>query len=120
MPSARTPAARWNADVTHYAILCVDRSLAWLAERRLDDSVSRETTIRDIMSGEVECVEKVIAFNCAEHTADDVTADIAIAIARRLDPAESVRPALLDFIESHAGLAFTRGLRRMEPSFAAE
>jgi hypothetical protein len=120
MPHPRTPAGRWNADVTHYAILCVDRGLAWFAERRLDDSVSRETTIRDIMSGEVECVEKVIAFNPAEHTADDVTADIAIAIARRLDPTDSVRPEILDFVESHAGLAFTRGLRRAEPAFAGE
>jgi len=120
MPAPRTPAARWNADVTHYAILCVDRSLAWFAERRLDDSVSRETTIRDIMSGEVACVEKVIAFNAAEHTADDVIADIAIAISRRLDSTDSVHPELLDFVEAHAGLAFTRGLRRAEPAFAGE
>ena len=114
------PAGRWNADVTHYAILCVDRGLAWFAERRLADCACRETTIRDIMSGEVECVEKVIAFNPAEHTADDVTADIAVAIARRLDANEGVRPELLDFVETHAGLAFTRGLRRAEPAFAAE
>jgi hypothetical protein len=117
-PCART--RRWNADVTHYAILCVDRGLAWFAERRLEDGASREITIRDIMRGEVECVEKVIAFNPAEHTADDVTADIAAAIARRLDPTESVRPELLDFVEANAGLAFTRGLRRAEPAFAAE
>jgi len=120
MPSPRPRPFRWNADVTHYAILCVDRGLAWFAERRLADGACRETTIRDIISGEVACVEKVIAFNCAEHTADDVTADIAAAIARRLDPIESVRPELLDFVEAHAGLACTRGLRRMEPAFAAE
>ncbi len=120
MPTSRAHTGRWNADVAHYAILCVDRGLAWFAERRLDDCVSRETTIRDIMSGEVECVEKVIAFNPAEHTADDVTADIAIAIARRLDAADSVRPELLDFVEANAGLAFTRGLRRAEPAFAGE
>jgi hypothetical protein len=120
MPALQPRSPRWNADVAHYAILCVDRGLAWFAERRLDDCVSRETTIRDIMSGEVACVDKVIAFNCAEHTADDVTAEIAVAIARRLDPSEGVRPELLDFVEAHAGLAFTRGLRRAEPAFAAE
>jgi hypothetical protein len=119
MPATRARTGRWNADVTHYAILCVDRDVAWFAERRLDDCVSREITIRDIMSGEVACVEKVIAFNPAEHTADDVTADIAIAIARRLDPSDSVRSELLDFVETNAGLAFTRGLRRTELAFEA-
>jgi hypothetical protein len=120
MPAPHARMFRWNADVIHYAILCVDRGVAWFAERGLADCACRETTIRDIISGEVAGVEKVIAFNCAEHTADDVTADIAIAIARRLDPAERVRAELLDFVETHAGLAFARGLRRADPAFAAE
>jgi hypothetical protein len=118
MRATRRP--RWNADAAHYAILCVDGGAAWFAERPLADCACRETTIRDIISGEVAGVERVIAFNPAEHTADDVTADIAAAIARRLDPRESVRAELLDFVETHAGLAFSRGLRRAEPAFAAE
>src|SRR5690348_6933030 len=56
--------------------------------------------------------------HCAEHAADDITADIAATIARRLDPSEGVRPEVFDFIEAHVGLAFTRGLRRAEPAFA--
>ena len=107
-----------NADVTHYAILCASKEVAYFAERTLEEAASRETTIADIMAGQVACVEKVFAFNCAEHVADDVTEEIAVAIANRCG-AEPIAPALHAFIEIHAGPAFARGLAIAERSFAA-
>ncbi|HUI96127.1 MAG TPA: hypothetical protein VLX44_10265 [Xanthobacteraceae bacterium] len=109
---------RHHADVTHYAILCAHRGVAYFAERTLEDAASRETTIADIMAGQVAGVEKVLAFNCAEHIADDVTEEIAIEIANRCGP-EPISPALHAFIEDHAGPAFARGLAIAERTFAA-
>jgi hypothetical protein len=117
MPPHR--AVRHNPDVTHYAILCAHRGLGFFAERTLEASVSREAAIADIMAGQVEGVERVFAFNPAEHIADDVTEDIAIEIANRLDPAGPIRPALRDFLEANAGLAAARGLAVDDRSFAA-
>jgi len=109
---------RHHADVTHYAILCATRDVAYFVERTLEDAASRETTIADIMAGQVTGVEKVLAFNCAEHIADDVTEEIAIEIANRCG-AEPISPVLHAFIEVHAGPAFARGLAIAERSFAA-
>jgi hypothetical protein len=109
---------RHNPDIIHYAILCTHKGAAYFAERRLEDAASRETTITDIMAGEVAGVERVFAFNPAEHTADDVTEDIAVEIANRCGT-EPIAPALHAFIETHAGLGFARGLALAEKSFAA-
>jgi hypothetical protein len=115
----RRTAGRFNLDVTHYTILCVHRGLGFFAERSLEASASREAAIADIMAGQVEGVEKVFAFNPAEHIADDVTEEIALEIANRLDPASPIRPELRDFLESNAGLAAARGLRVDDRSFAS-
>ncbi len=112
-------AGRFNLDVTHYAILCVHRGLGFFAERPLEASASREAAIADIMAGQIEGVEKVFAFNPAEHIADDVTEEIAVEIAGRLDAASPIRSALRDFIEANAGLAYARGVPVDDPSFAA-
>ena len=112
-------AGRHNPDVAHYAILCAHDGLGYFAERTLEASVSREAAIADIIAGQVEGVEKVFCFNPAEHIADDVTEEIALAIASRLDPASPIRPELRDFIEANAGLAAARGLAVDDPSFAA-
>ncbi len=109
---------RHNADAVHYAILCSHRDIAYFAERRLEDAASRDTTIADIMAGQVSGVEKIFAFNPAEHTADDVTEEIAIEIANRCGD-DPITPALHDFIETHAGAAFARGLAVEERSVAA-
>lgn len=108
-----------SPDVTHYAILCSDRKATWFAERHLADACIRETTVQDIKSGQVEYVAKVFAFNPSEHTCDDVTEEIAVEIARSLDPSEPISPELHDFIETHAGLEMARGLRVYDRSFAA-
>jgi hypothetical protein len=112
-------AGRFNLDVTHYAILCIHKGLGFFAERPLEASASREAAIADIMAGQVEGVAKVFCFNPAEHIADDVTEEIAVEIANRLDPAAPIRPELRDFIEANAGLAAARGLAVDDPSFAA-
>lgn len=113
------PLPRLNADVTTYAILCLNKGISYYVERALEDSCSREQTIRDIRIGQVECVAKVFAFNPIEHTADDVTEEIAVEIARGLDPGEPISPELRDFIEHAAGLEMARGLRVYDPTFAA-
>ncbi len=112
-------AGRFNPDVTHYAFLCAHDGLGYFAERTLEASASREAAIADIMAGQVEGVENVFCFNPAEHIADDVTEEIAIEIASRLDPAAPLRPELRDFIEANAGLAYTHGLAVDDRSFAA-
>ena len=109
---------RHTADVAHYAILCAHRGIAYFAERTLADAASRETTIADIMAGQVAGVEKVFAFNPAEHIADDVTEEIAVEIANRCGP-EPISPALHAFIELHAGPALARGLAVADRTFAA-
>ena len=112
-------AGRFNPDVTHYAILCAHNGLGYFAERSLEASASREAAIADIMAGQVEGVEKVFCFNPAEHIADDVTEEIAIALARRCPPGEPITPAVRDFIEANAGLAYARGLTVEDRTFAA-
>jgi hypothetical protein len=114
----RRTAGRFNLDVTHYTILCVHRGLGFFTERPLEASASREATIADIMAGQVEGVEKVFCFNPAEHIADDVTEEIALEIANRLDPASPIRPELRDFLEANAGLAAARGLHVDDRTFA--
>ena len=113
------PSPAHHADCAHYAILCRDLGVSWFAERRLEDACSRETTVDDIRHGQVEHVAKVFAWNPAEHTCDDVTEAIAIEIANGLDAGEPISPELRDFIETHAGLGYARGLRVYDRSFAA-
>ena len=84
----------------------------------LADACDRATTIRDIATGQVEGVVRVFAFNPVEHTADDVTEEIAIAIANGAGT-EPITVALRDFIETHAGLDYARGLAIADRSFAA-
>src|SRR5262245_18112023 len=112
-------AGRFNPDVTHYTILCVHQGLGYFAERPLEASASREAAIADIMAGQLEGVERVFCINSAEHIADDVTEEIAVEIANRIDPASPIRPELRDIIEANAGLDYARGLAVADRSFAA-
>jgi hypothetical protein len=122
MPDRPSPAghhARHHADVTHYAILCWHEGAGYFAERPLEAACSRDAVIRDIADGQVEGVARVFAFNPAEHIADDVTEEIAIALARRCPPGEPITPAVRDFIEANVGLAYARGLAVDDRTFAA-
>jgi hypothetical protein len=107
MAHAPTP----NSDVTHYAVLCAHQGLGFFVERDLEASCSRATVIEDIINGNVVHVMKVFAFNPVEHTADDITSDIATEIASLLSPDDMIPGALIDFIEANAGLEYARGLR---------
>jgi hypothetical protein len=74
------------------------------------------------MAGQVEDVERVIAFNPAEAWSRDATEDIAIEIARRIGRATACEPiarALRDFIETHAGADYARGLAVEDRTFNA-
>lgn len=111
--------ARFNPDVTHYAVLCLNKGISYFVERALEDSCSREQTMRDIKSGEIERVAKVFAFNPIEHTADDVTEEIAVEIANGLDAGEPISPNLRDFIEAAGGVELARGLNVFDRTMAA-
>ena len=92
-----------NLDLSFFAILCRNARVDFLAERSLADTTSRAETIRDILTGQVEDVQRVIEFNPVEGTARDVSEDIAREIAGLL--AEPVgRRDLRDFLEDHLGV----------------
>ena len=108
-------------DATLHMIIARHRAGAFSAERDVDD-LGLETTIADIMAGQIADVERVIAFNPAEAWSRDATEDIAIEIARRIGRAragEPIAPALRDFIETHAGADYARGLAVDERTFSA-
>ncbi|HEY2137905.1 MAG TPA: hypothetical protein VGH49_18615 [Xanthobacteraceae bacterium] len=71
-----------NLDRSFFAIVCRHGRDHFVAERRLGDACSRAETVRDILTGQVEDVERVIEFNPAEGTSRDVSEDIAHEIAR--------------------------------------
>ena len=104
-------------DTTLHMIIARHRRGAYAAERDVGD-LGREATIADIMNGQVEDVERVLAFNPAECWSRDATEDIAIEIANRIGNGP-IRAAVRDFIEAHAGLEYTRGLLVAEPTFSA-
>ena len=121
MRPARRPADHRPLDATLHMIIARHRRGAYAAERDVA-ALDRETTIADIMAGEVADVERVIALNPAEAWAREVTEDIAIEIAQRIGRRQAplpIDPALRDFIERHAGLEFARGLAVAEPAFSA-
>ena len=71
-----------------------------------------ETVITDLMSGQYSDPVRVVAFNTAEHWADDVSQDVALEIQRRLDLAGDDLPSSIEaFIEMHAGPACQLSLR---------
>jgi hypothetical protein len=97
MPARHPPR---NLDQPLHAILCRIRArggaAGWYAVERAAEDMTRAATIRDIKAGQVEDVVAVLAFNPVEHVADDVTEDIAIAIAGsfdsgRADPGRAAR-----------------------------
>jgi hypothetical protein len=63
-----------------------------------------ETTISDLMSGQYGDPVRVVAFNTAEHWAEDASEDVAREIMRRLDLAGHELPSSIQpFVESHLG-----------------
>jgi hypothetical protein len=63
-----------------------------------------ETIIADLMSGQYNDPDRVIAFNTADNWAQDVSDDIAREIRRRADLAyEDLSSSIEDFVVRHAG-----------------
>jgi hypothetical protein len=76
------------------------------------EQANLETVITDLMSGQYSDPVRVVAFNTAEHWADDVSQDVALEIQRRLDLAGDDLPSSIEaFIEMHAGPACQLSLR---------
>lgn len=86
--------------------------------------VSQEQVVRDILAEDDILADQIHCIDCydkAEHIADDVTRTIAKAVARHFGahPEHEASPKLRDFIETHAGPAYIRGLRVEDRSFTA-
>jgi len=63
-----------------------------------------ETIIGDLMSGQYSDPVRVVAFNTAEHWAEDASEDVAREIMRRLDLAGHELPSSIQaFVDSHPG-----------------
>jgi hypothetical protein len=62
-----------------------------------------ETVIADLVSGQYNDPVRIVAFNTAEHWAEDVSEDVAREIRRRADLAnEDVSSAAEAFVERHS------------------
>jgi hypothetical protein len=69
------------------------------------DKADLETVVGDLMSGQYSDPVRVVAFNTAEHWAEDASEDVAREIMRRLDLAGREMPSSIEaFIERHSGL----------------
>ena len=64
-----------------------------------------ESVIRDLMDGQYNDPVRVVAFNTAEHTADDVSEDVAREIWRRADLAyDDLTSSIEEFVTRYVGL----------------
>ena len=68
------------------------------------DKADLETLIGDLMSGQYSDPVRVVAFNTAEHWAEDASEDAAREIMRRLDLAGHELPSSIQaFVDRHLG-----------------
>jgi hypothetical protein len=68
------------------------------------DKADLETLIGDLMSGQYSDPVRVVAFNTAEHWAEDASEDVAREILHRLDLAGNTLPSsVAAFVDSHLG-----------------
>lgn len=91
-------------DQNVYLVLdCFERSgCAWREADAGDTDL--ETVIRDLMAGQYNDPQRVIAFNTAEHWADDVSEDVAREIRHRADLRhEDLSSSIENFVVRHAG-----------------
>jgi hypothetical protein len=69
-----------------------------------DERIDLESITSDLMTGQYRNPVRVVAFNIAQHWAEDASEDIAREIMRRLDLAGDELPSLLEaFVEQHLG-----------------
>jgi hypothetical protein len=68
------------------------------------DKDDLETLIGDLVSGQYSDPVRVVAFNTAEHWAEDASEDVAGEIMRRLDLAgDDLAPSIAAFVDRHLG-----------------
>jgi hypothetical protein len=91
-------------DQNLYLVLdCFERSgCAWCEADAGETDL--ETVIKDLMAGQYNDPQRVVAFNTFEHWADDVSQDVAREIRRRADLRhEDLSSSIEDFVVRHAG-----------------
>lgn len=99
-----------NLDKPFFLILCRSYGQGggiYAPERAMRDMTSREETILDIITGQVENVVAVLESNPVEGTCRDVSEDIAREVARDIAVhglQELTRRDLLDFVETLCGV----------------
>jgi hypothetical protein len=78
------------------------------------DATDLEAVISGLIAGQYSDPIRVVAFNTAEHWADDVSADVAQEIRRRFDAAYDDLPSTVEaFVERHAGQEKQLNLRQI-------
>ena len=94
-------------DQTIYLVVNSFRHLGTAFTETDVEQADLETVIADLMSGQCSDPVRVVAFNTAEHWAEDVSEDVAREIIRRLDLAGREMPSspssLQAFVDSHLG-----------------
>jgi hypothetical protein len=91
-------------DQTIYLVVNNFRHLGTAFTETDVEQANLETVITDLMSGQYSDPVRVVAFNTAEHWADDVSQDVALEIQRRVDLAGDALPSSIEaFIETHTG-----------------
>jgi hypothetical protein len=111
MPRNWTPSIVPNASGDDQTIYLVVNNFGHPGIAFTETDVERadlETVITDLMSGQYSDPVRVVAFNTAEHWAEDVSEDVALEISRRVDELPSSIEA---FIEMHAGPSRQLSLR---------
>lgn len=86
--------------------------------------VSEAQVVREILAGDdlpadqIHCIDR---YDTDERIADNMTRAVAKAVARHFGahPEEECSAKVRDFVETHAGLAYSAGLRVADRTFAA-
>ena len=105
MRNRLTPSIAPNVDdQNNYLVLdCFDCiGGAWREADTGDNDL--ETVIQNLMSGQYNDPQRVVAFNTSEHWADDDSGNVAREIRRRADLRhEDLSSTIEDFVVRHAG-----------------
>jgi hypothetical protein len=103
-PSWKPSVVPESADQTVYLVVDDFNADGRIFRETSVEAADLETVIADLMSGQYRDPVRVVAFNTAEHWADDVSRDVASEIQRRADLAfEDLSSSIEAFVERHAG-----------------
>jgi hypothetical protein len=91
------------ADQTVYLVVDDFRQHGRVFRETEVERTDLETVIADLVSGQYNDPVRIVAFNIAEHWAEDVSEDVAREIRRRADLAnEDLSSAVEAFVERHS------------------